>query len=307
VGAIDAATFSGAVRFTDRQMTATAAAARYLVTKGTLGLSGTEPGMETPRVVNERLAVTASGIDVTLAGPHLKAVGVVKSEIRPPSGEQKPGAKASKLPAMLKADQAVIVTADELTYDGSAATAAYVGNAQLYQGDTFIKGHSIRIDENTGDLVASGSVTTAIALEQETKDKRRERVRSLASATDLNYEEAVRRATYTGDAHVIGPQGDMTATKIELYLKPSGSELERAEAYDNMTLRDQNRKTTGTRMTYFSAEERYVVTGAPVTIVDACGRDTTGKTLTFYKVTDRIVVDGNEQFRTQTKGAATCP
>ena len=75
-GAIDDATFSGAVRFTDRQMTATAAGARYIVTKGTLGLSGTEPGMETPRVVNERLAVTATRIDVTLAGPLLHAVGV---------------------------------------------------------------------------------------------------------------------------------------------------------------------------------------------------------------------------------------
>jgi lipopolysaccharide export system protein LptA len=185
--------------------------------------------------------------------------------------------------------------------------AAYAGNAQLYQGETFIKGSTILIDENTGDLAANGSVTTVISLEQETKDKRKERVRSVASAADLKYEEAVRRATYTGDAHVIGQQGDMTATKIELYLKPSGDELERVEAYENVTLRDQNRKTTGARMTYFSADERYVVTGAPVTIVDQCGRDTTGKTLTFYKATDRIVVDGNEQFRTQTKGAGTCP
>ena len=307
VSAIDDATFSGAVRFTDRQMTATAAAARYIVTKGTLGLSGTEPRMETPRVVNERLAVTATSIDVTLAGPLLHAVGTVKSEIAPNKGGQKPGSKDTKLPAMLKPDQPVIVTAGELSYDGPGAMASYVGNAQLYQGETFIKGNTIVIDENTGDLAANGSVTTTISLEQETKDKRKERMRSVASAVDLKYEEAVRRAAYTGDAHVVGPQGDMTATKIELYLKPSGDELERVEGYENVTLRDQNRKTTGARMTYFSADERYVVTGAPVTIVDQCGRDTTGKTLTFYKATDRIVVDGNEQFRTQTKGGGTCP
>ncbi len=306
-GAIDDATFSGAVRFTDRQMTATAAGAQYLVTQGTLGLSGTEPGMETPRVVNERLAVTATRIDVTLAGPLLHAVGVVKSEIVPNKGGQKPGSKDAKLPAMLKPDLPVIVTAGELSYDGPGAMASYGGNAQLYQGETFIKGNTIVIDENTGDLAANGSVTTTIALEQETKDKRKERTRSVASAGDLKYEEAVRRAAYTGDAHVIGPPGDMTATKIELYLKPSGDELERVEGYENVTLRDQNRKTTGARMTYFSADERYVVTGAPVTIIDQCGRDTTGKTLTFYKATDRIVVDGNEQFRTQTKGGGTCP
>ena len=71
-----------------------------------------------------------------------------------------------------------------------------------------------------------------------------------------------------------------------------------------MTLREQNRKTTGTRLTYTTADERYVVTGAPVTIVDECGRETTGRTLTFFKATDRIVVDGNEQIRTQTKGGS---
>ena len=60
-------------------------------------------------------------------------------------------------------------------------------------------------------------------------------------------------------------------------------------------------------MTYTTADERYVVTGAPVTIVDECGRETTGKTLTFVKATDTIVVDGNEQIRTQTKGGGKCP
>ena len=81
-----------------------------------------------------------------------------------------------------------------------------------------------------------------------------------------------------------GPQGDLTAAKIELYLKPSGDELERVEAYDDVTLRDRERaRRPATRLTYFGADERYVVTGAPVTIVDECGRETTGRTLTFFK------------------------
>ena len=307
LASIDEALFSGAVRFTDRQMIATAATARYAVTKGTLALSGSEPGMEAPRVVNEQIAVNATRIDVTLSGPHLTAAGAVKSELSPNKSHQTANARESKRPSMLKADQPVIVTSEQLSYDSTAATAAYVGNAQLYQGETVIKGATILVDERTGDLTATGPVTTTTALEQEGKDQRRERVRSVASAADFAYEETLRRATYTGEAHMIGPQGDMTADKIELYLKPSGDELERAEGYENVTLRDRNRKTTGGRLTYFSADERYVVTGAPVTIVDQCGRVTTGKTLTFYKATDRVVVDGNEQFRTQTKGVATCP
>ena len=68
------------------------------------------------------------------------------------------------------------------------------------------------------------------------------------------------------------------------------------------------RKTTGKRLTFFGVDQRYLVTGTPVTIVDECGRETTGRTLTFFRATDRIVVDGNEQTRTQTRGnTSTCP
>jgi lipopolysaccharide export system protein LptA len=99
----------------------------------------------------------------------------------------------------------------------------------------------------------------------------------------------------------------MTADKIELYLKPSGDELDRAEAYDNVTLRDQNRTTTGKRLTFTTEDERYVVTGAPVKVLDECKRETTGRTLTYLKSSETITIDGNEQTRTQTKGAAQCP
>ena len=69
-----------------------------------------------------------------------------------------------------------------------------------------------------------------------------------------------------------------------------------------MTLREQNRTTTGTHMTYTADRETYVVDGLPATVVDECGRETIGRTLTFVKATDTIVVDGNQQIRTQTKG-----
>lgn len=105
-----------------------------------------------------------------------------------------------------------------------------------------------------------------------------------------------------------GPQGDMTAAKIELYLAPSGDEVERAESHDDtnkMTLREQSRTTTGIHLTYTSADDLYVVTGTPVKIVDNCGRETTGGTLTFHKATDSILIDG-KGFRTQTKGGGEC-
>jgi hypothetical protein len=61
-------------------------------------------------------------------------------------------------------------------------------------------------------------------------------------------------------------------------------------------------------MTYTAEKETYVVTGAPATVIDECGRETTGRTLTFVKSADTIVADGNQQIRTQTKGGSgKCP
>ncbi len=308
-GSIDVARFGRGVRFVDGPMTATAASARYALAGGTLELGGTEPASPAPHVVNDAIQVDATHIDVTLGGPSVKATGAVRSVLlQKPGGEGDRSAESDvRVPSMLKRDQPVNVTADDLSYDGPTSRGDYKGNVQLWQSDTTIKAAALTIDGKRGDLIASGSVATTTVLSQKDKTGKKERVRSVGAAQAFKYEEEGRRATYTGEAHLSGPQGDMTAPKIELYLKPSGDELERAEGYDGVALRVEHRRTTGSRLTYFDADERYVVTGTPVTIVDECGRETIGRTLTFYKAADRVVVDGNEQVRTQTKGKSNCP
>src|SRR5262249_32722703 len=177
----------------------------------------------------------------------------------------------------------------------------------------------VTIDNKVGNLTASGNVTSTTILETSTGNKpesadgrnaetsaatnvkatdaKKERSPSIATARDLKYDDAERRLTYTGNAHMSGPDGDMTASRIELYLKPSGDELDRAEAYDNLTLREQSRETKGSKLIYTTSNETYVITGAPVKIVDQCQRETVGRTLTFNKGTDSVVVDGNSQIR----------
>jgi lipopolysaccharide transport protein LptA len=224
----------------------------------------------------------------------------VKSVLQPPKEED------GKMPTMLKKDQPVTILATSLDYDSAASKGIYKGQARLFQGDTSIKADEITLDEKKGDLTATGPVTTTTTLEQTADNGKKERVRSIGTSKDFTYEDASRKLTYTGDAHMTGPSGDMNAVTIELYLKPSGDELERAEAYDKLKLREQNRTTTGARLTYTTADEKYVITGVPVEIADQCGRKTTGKTLTFTKATDTIVVDGSNQIRTQTKGGGKC-
>lgn len=307
-GAIEDATFLRGVRFADGPMFATAAAAKYGLSRGLLELSGSEPGSLSPHVLNDQITIDATRIDITLEGPVVKATGAVKSVLQAKKNEASASKDAARLPAMLKGDQPVNVTANALAYDGGLSRAVYTGNAVLWQGDTSIKGAAITIDSKSGDLSAAGPVTTASMLQQGDGKGGKEKVTSIGTSREFAYLDSLRRATYTGEAHITGPQGDLTSPRVELFLQDSGDELERAEAYDGVTLRGDGRKTTGQRLTFFGADQRYLVTGAPVTIVDECGRETTGRTLTFFRATDRIVVDGNEQVRTQTRGSRTaCP
>ena len=305
MSALEDAQFAHGVRFVDGKMTALSAAARYDLGAGTLELTGSEPGAVVPRMVNDRIAIDAARIDVTLAGPKVKATGNVKSVLQP--AHRDAGGKSDiKMPSILKQDQPVNIIGAALDYDGGMSKASYTGSAQLWQGDTSVKGAAITLDDRKGDLSATGSVTTSSMMQEVDKDKKATRVRSLGTSQAFTYEDAVRRATYTDTAHLSGPQGDMTAPKIELYLKPSGDELDRMEAYESVSLRDRNRKIVGSRLTFTADDQRYVIAGAPVTINDECDRATTGRTLTYDKAADTVVIDGNERIRTQTKGGK-CP
>jgi LPS export ABC transporter protein LptC len=302
---IEDATFSRGARFTaENGLVAAAAVAKYVLRSGALELSGTEPASPRPRMTNEQIAVNATRVEATIDGPKVKATGDVRSVLQPPKNTSKDGKPPeTKMPSMLKDDQPVSVIGDYLDYDGSRARASYEGGAKLWQVDTSVQGDSLVVDNKNGDLSASGSAATSSMLKQGDKDKKTtERVRTIGTSKTFAYEDSTRRATYSGDAHLNGPQGDMTAEKIELYLRPSGDEVDRAEAYDKMTLREQSRKTTGGRMTYTADTETYIVTGAPVRIVDGCGRETVGKKVTFVKSTNTVDVDSGDDVRTQTKG-----
>jgi len=105
---------------------------------------------------------------------------------------------------------------------------------------------------------------------------------------------------------MIGQTGDLRASKIELYLAEDGGTLERAEAYDQVNLKTDIRTSTGDRLTYFAADDRYFMRGKPVTVIENC-KQSTGKTCTFWRTTDRILMDGEDRSRTlATNTTNTC-
>ena len=307
---ISSAIFTGGVQFEEQSLEASGAEARYEPAKGVLRLKGMHQDGR-PRVADERIAIEADAIELTLEGRKMVAAGSVKTQLQ----------GSARTPGLLNKEQPANVSAASLHYEGHSGRAVYKGSAQLWQGDTAIRGDSITIDQENGNLVTIGNARSTLNLEGAT---------SIGRAEEIRYEDASRQITYraatpplavvttappaptpaAAPAQLSGPQGNLKAGRIEVMLAKTESRMERLEAYKNVSLRVDKRSATAARLTYHVADERYVMSGAPaepVKVIEEC-RETTGKTLTFFKSTDRIIVDGNEEIRTQTKsGGGACP
>ena len=311
LGAMTDARFAGAVRFEEAQTRGASGQARYLVDRGRIELDGVdETTGQAPRVTDGQVAIDASHIEITTDPRRIAAKGDVRSVMTPGSKTGEKPAGETRRAGMLEQDQPAYATSAALDYDSTTRVAVYTAEApaqaRLWQGDTTIQAARITVDDATGNLAASGKAATAFVM-QETDEKtgKVDETTSIGSSEDFLYEDGPRKATYTGGAHVSGPQGDLRASRIELFLAPGVNELERVEAYTAVSLNDSTRKVSGDRLTYTAETGRYVVVGSPVKILADC-RETTGRTLTFYRSTNNIVVEPNDEFRTQVRSMPDC-
>jgi len=309
-GAPEAAVFRGHATIVDGQTSGEAGVVNYAPDKNLVTLE-TPAGTAgpTPRVADDQVTISANWIEMTLDPRHLIAKGGVKSVLKETStkdkGQRTKDVDARRRPAMLNDKDPVNVTAAALQYDAASSRGVYTGGARLWQGDTTIQGDTLVVDDRAGNLTATRQVRTRMMLDQvNEKTKKTESVESIGTADDFVYEDEARRATYTTKAHLTGPQGDLTGKKIVLFLNEDGRTLNRAEAYDDVVARlEGGQQAFGSRLTYFAADERYVMTGTPVKIleiVDGGCRETLGASLTFIRSTDTISVVGTEGNRSRT-------
>ncbi len=301
-GTLEEASFAGNFDFTDGPMHARSNDAQYNVTAGTLALSGKDI---TPEIRDESLTLFAEGIDVTLDPRKMTAKGNVRSTLLPP---KKPAAneQATRRPALLGDKDPVSILSTALTYDEANKKADYTGQARLFQGATSINADKLTLDEVKGDLTATGKVVTNLEIVNKQAEPTAKPKPTLARAETFTYADDTRIATYTTGAQFDGDQGHLSAGKLELQLAKTENALDKLDATGAVSAIVDKRTVTGTRLTYSPSDDKYVVVGAPVKMVDAECQETSGKTLTFWKASDRVVVDGNNEVRTQTKGGGKC-
>jgi lipopolysaccharide export system protein LptA len=335
-GDIEQATFHTNVHFTDGPNTvADAPTAVYNIAQDRLELNPGDgdkgPG---PHVSDGRISVDARSIQMGLSNQKMKADTNVRSVMTPtsakaaakPEAAGQPPAKtdAVKVPSLLKQDEPVNVKSNRLDYDGATSLATYEGNATLWQGETDIKADKIVVDDKNGNLRATTNVVSNLVLTQ--PDDKKPAAGTAAApkpagpkpkieptvirASELLYEDSKHRATYSGQAHMSGPSGDVTSDKIELFLAEQGGQLERAEADGNVVSRQDNRRAYGQHLTYMAKDDLYTMTGRPVKIYEQKPNSCTiteGTTLVFDRTLSTTTASGNNTSLQRTRTEPVCP
>jgi lipopolysaccharide transport protein LptA len=305
-GTVDNAVFAGGFTFSDGLLRAASADCTYDLTKGVLTVSSPKEG-PLPRVNDERVAIDAPSIEVTLSPRKMTAVKGVTTTFG--AGRRQPGDRGTTL---LKDTEPVTIKSADFIYDETAGKSTFTGSVWLLQDATSIKSNKLELDDRQGNLDATGNVVAVLPIAGKPAEGAAATTSSSPSTSigrgeKFQFADAKRRATFTTNAQLDGVQGNLRADQIDLVLAEKDNTLERMEA-QGTTVRVliEKREATGTRLTYLPSDEQYRLVGSPVRYIEGC-RETTGRTLTFFRGSDRISIDGNEEQRTQTKGNSNCP
>ncbi len=307
LGAIEKADFRGDVRFDEKpDVIAEGPRGIYYLDRDRIELmpSDGDPG-PSPRVADGKISVQARTIAFTLGTRDMTADTKVRSTVL---GKASGRGQASKVPSVLKANQDVNITANRLQYEGAASRAVYSGNAMLWQDDAAsegevatIKGDTITLDDKTGNLEVNGNAVTDYMLDEtDAKTGQKKRTRTLGQAKTFVFDDKRRLGTYTGNAQLEGAQGNLTAHKIEIFLKAGTNEVERLEAYAQGTdvrIKEGKRRTYGTHLTYTAADDKYLMIGTPVEVIEEVDKVNCRRAIAnhveFYRGQETGVMTGN--------------
>ena len=275
--AIDDAEFREQVRFTARDpdradgtTQAQSERAVYRAAADRLELHSADGRV--PHVERTDLTVDAHAINLEIGADCMDATGSVRT-LSKPSGREK-----SKRAGLFDDKQDVIGAASSLQYQGAKGTATYTGAAgapaSLTQGTSRISSQRIDLDDRSGNLRAKGGVDSTMDIEDKTQDGGRgtattvARVAHRITSEELVYDDATRKAVYTGTANapakLTRSDGSTEAGRIEIILAPEGRTLRQLLAFTNVYAKlDQDSEAMGDRLVYDAVEELYTLYGSP--------------------------------------------
>jgi lipopolysaccharide export system protein LptA len=318
-GGVRSITQTGAFTYVDGTERAWAQRADYTTADQMVVLNGS------PRVVNGGMTTIAQTVRINRATGDAFAEGNVKSTYS--------DLQAQPDGAMLASSDPIHVTSRSMTANRSSSIAVYTGDARLWQDSNIVEAPTLQFDRDHRSLFAQGEIgvgaaknaASTKALDQPVStvlvqvDKTGKVTPIHITSARLRYTDMERKVLLDGGVTAKEEDATMTSLQMTVYLLPrsqtkagtaagttagkssnlaSPGQVDRIIAEDRVVLTQPTRHGTGDRLVYTSADDRYVLTGGPLSgppsIFDAEQGKTTGDSLTFYRRDDRVLVDGRE-------------
>jgi lipopolysaccharide export system protein LptA len=221
------------------------------------------------------------------------------------SSSRLPDKDQKKNSEMLSGDDPLQATARKMESRNHNRRIHYEGAVNMWQGANRIQGDVVDLDREKRSLIANGNVVTDLWEEpkDEAKKKTSTPVLTEVHAARLVYTEENRLADYTGGVTLTRPTMRVKGRELRAFLAESGSDsrLDKAFAEGDVEIfstgKDRTRTGTGEHAEYFTADQKVILRGPWVKMVEKVftkpqPNTTEGKELTYYADDDRLVVTG---------------
>ncbi len=227
-----------------------------------------------------------------------------------------PDKDQKKSSEMLSGDAPLQATARKMDSRNRNRTIHYEGGANLWQGANRIQADVVDIDREKEKkiLVADGHVVTNLWEEpkDEAKKKTATPILTEVHAAHMVYTEEGRLTHYTGGVLLNRPGLQVKSKELRAFLAESGAESRVEKAYADgaveifSTGKDRTRTGTGEHSEYFTADQKVILRGPWVRMVQKVFVDpeptaTEGTELTYYANDDSLLVTSDTAKPAQTR------
>ncbi len=193
-----------------------------------------------------------------------------------------------------KDNSPVFVTADNANFDHDSETALFTGNARAWQGNNYVRGDRLFLQEKQGQFSAVGNVQSLLYDVNRTISGRKSKTPVYVSAKKMTYQKDLNLIRYENDVDIRQGTDRMVAGVANIYLDKS-NELARTVIEKNVVITQPNRRASGDYAEYVASTEIVRLTGNPAKVNDSESGSSEGREVTVNLKENRVVGSGTSK------------
>ncbi|MEO7539377.1 MAG: LPS export ABC transporter periplasmic protein LptC [Pyrinomonadaceae bacterium] len=188
-------------------------------------------------------------------------------------------------------DKPVFITAEIAEIDHRAEKAVYNVNARGWQGENYVRGDRITVDQPAGKFLAEGDVHSLLYNAKLKKDGKDSTVPTSAAAASMNYERDTHILQYRTNVDIRQGTDRITAGSADVYMSEN-NEVAKTIAETDVVITQPARRATASWLQYTTADEIAVLRGSPATVTDAENGSSQSAQITVHMRDNRVLSDG---------------